>query len=305
MARSLRSDRGAILIAVLGMTALAAAIAMEIAYSSRIEGERVLAMKERAHALLFAEAGYKIALEALAQSDAFIVPPSDPQSKPLTWSKPEGEARAMIVDESALFPLHLLLDAKGLLHIGWKTRLERLFNIEEIPIPLIDALIDYADPDDAPFPRGAEAPAYRSMQPPRKPPNRMLKSLGELELVHGFDTEAAAAIAKLSRLHGDALVNINHAPPAVLASLSTKINRDDARRIAARARTTPYKTLSEIRDAIDIDDAALNELSAVATVAPNLFRIISEGRSGSSEVVIVTIVARQDDRFTVKWRRME
>lgn len=292
-----KNKRGVILIAVLGITALAAAIAMELAYHARIEGERVIMTHERSRALLMAESGYLLALEAL-DYDSFA-------TGPFMMARDEGSVSITIRDESALFPLHTLFDGTGLLNIGAKTRFERLIEMARLSSAVVDPLLDYMDPDDQPFPRGAERGSYLTMTPPRQPANRMLYSLDELEHVYGFDTGSVQTLTSLSRLHGSGFVDINTAPPEVIASLSAEISLDAAKRIADRAQVMRYKTLDEVHDVVPISDAGMAELGSVAQVEPSVFRVISKGSSGSTEVTISTIVERQAGQYAVKYRRME
>lgn len=294
----MRRDRGVILIAVLGITALAAAIAMEIAFSVRIESERVEASRERTRAMLMAESGFRLAAEAIMQDSGAAV------GRSINWNREDGSFAVEILDESARFPFHTLFD-EGLLNIGAKTRFERLVEISELEPELIPGVLDYLDPDREPFPGGAEDAPYRLMNPPRRPANRMLYSLRELDNISGVDTPAAEKLRELCRLHGDERININKAPAEVIASLSEEISLDEARRIAGRATVRPYATVADIRDVVSLPPEVVDEIGAFATTNSSLFRVVSTGRSGSTEIIMTTVLERQAEDIAVKYRLLE
>ncbi len=83
---------------------------------------------------------------------------------------------------------------------------------------LSDALLDWTDLDDEPRPSGAEAEWYRSRS--RRPPgNRPLAATAELGYVRGFDSSRVRALERLVTTRGGPTVDINVAPPEVLAVL--------------------------------------------------------------------------------------
>lgn len=300
-----RRKRGAVLIAVLALAALSAAIAMEVAYLTRVEGDRVKMERDRVQAELMARAGYDFALEALAHDPTEIDSLEDIWAKPIEWSRDEGRVSVAITDEASRFPLQKLFDASGLLDVGMRTRFDRLLAALELPTSLSDKLIDYSDADNTPFPEGAEAEAYLAMQPPRRPANRPIQSLEELEQVAGFDSATAAKLAEHVTLWNAGPVNINTASPEVLMACCGKLVYDQADRIVARAKFSRYSAVKDVTDVAVLDAGGLDELSSQAGVASKTYRIVSRGVAGGVDVVLTTIVERQGERFAVKYRRME
>jgi general secretion pathway protein K len=82
---------------------------------------------------------------------------------------------------------------------------------------LTDAVLDWRDADDVPRPLGAEAEWYRTGR--RLPRNGPLADVRELALVRGFDSATAARLQPLLTTDGTGQINLNTAPPAVLATL--------------------------------------------------------------------------------------
>jgi general secretion pathway protein K len=83
---------------------------------------------------------------------------------------------------------------------------------------LTDALLDWRDPDDVPRESGAEGAWYRD-QGRRAPRNGPLADVGELAFVRGFDAARVASLMPLLTIRGGVQVDLNAAPPAVLAAL--------------------------------------------------------------------------------------
>ncbi|MDQ3427919.1 MAG: type II secretion system protein GspK, partial [Gemmatimonadota bacterium] len=83
---------------------------------------------------------------------------------------------------------------------------------------LADALLDWRDADDVVRPLGAEAEWYRSAGQ-RLPRNGPLADPAELRLVRGFGDSVTAQLAPLLTARGTGRLNLNSAPPSLLATL--------------------------------------------------------------------------------------
>jgi general secretion pathway protein K len=83
---------------------------------------------------------------------------------------------------------------------------------------LADAVLDWRDPDTLARPLGAEQAWYRARHrlSPRDGP---LADAAELRLVRGFDEATVRRLEPLLTTSGDLEVDLNAAPPAVLASV--------------------------------------------------------------------------------------
>ncbi|HBW47027.1 TPA: hypothetical protein DEF17_03735 [bacterium] len=303
LCNSSEKSKGAVLILALILSVLCAAIAVEIAYSVQIEGERVATQYSLEKAELLSQAGYELAIEILKRDDGAIDSQNDLWNNPIDYSNENGAVRVQIFDESGKFPINSLTSSDGLLDIGWKGRFERLTSNLNMPEDLPDCVVDYIDPDDNMLIRGAEREYYERLEPPRLPANRRLMSLDELKFIKNLDDTSAQKLAGVTTLF-PTRININSASPDVLSSLLPSITLDDANRISARRTITPFKNLSELNDIIKLSEDDFNELNGLASVSSTLFRIESTGRSGSSEIKIVTIVERQGADFVIKYRRM-
>jgi general secretion pathway protein K len=83
---------------------------------------------------------------------------------------------------------------------------------------LVDALMDWRDPDDLARPQGAEAAWYRE-RGRRLPRNGPLASVAELGLVRGFGDSVVRRVGTLITVRGDGRINPAIAPVEVVAGL--------------------------------------------------------------------------------------
>jgi general secretion pathway protein K len=83
---------------------------------------------------------------------------------------------------------------------------------------LVDALLDWRDPDDLPRPHGAEAEWYGAHRKPL-PRNGPFVAVAELARVRGFDGVEIRRWESLLTTDGSGRVNLNSAPPEVLQTL--------------------------------------------------------------------------------------
>jgi type II secretory pathway component PulK len=91
------------------------------------------------------------------------------------------------------------------------------------PRELAQNLLDYLDSDDERISGGDENSYYLDQSPPYRAANRPLMSVQELGLVEGFDTTLTEALKPYVTVYpftGASGVDINTAPPHVLASAS-------------------------------------------------------------------------------------
>jgi len=109
---------------------------------------------------------------------------------------------------------------------------------------LADALLDWRDPDDVPRPHGAEREWYaaRSRRPPRNGP---FADATELRLVRGFDSAAVRRLEPLLTTSGGVEVDLNVAPPTVLATLPG-LDAAAIATIVTRRAVAPFGSTDEL-----------------------------------------------------------
>lgn len=300
-----RSHReGFVLVAVLALSTLAAAIAMEVAYLVRTEGERVAIEQERVQAGFFSEAGTLLAKDVILADLRDIDSREDIWNTPIFLNRPEGGIAVKIFDESGKFPVNRVINKDGLLDIAMKDALERLCARLDIPGFPADDILDFIDADDLPFRQGAESNYYTTLDPPRIAANRALIRAEELLGVRGLGTDDGRKLIAIVSTHGGTRINVNTAPADVIAALVPTLSRLTAERLASRAEVFPFRSLDEFAEVAGVSSADA-KLASVAGVNSDLFRIESAGTSGSVNVVTTMIVRRSDEGLQMLYRRVD
>jgi type II secretory pathway component PulK len=162
--------------------------------------------------------------------------------------------------------------------------------------PLVAALTDWVDADDEPEPGGAEAAHYARAGSPFRPTNQPMLRLEELTRVQGFSDSVANVLAPFVTVWGDGRVNVNTAPPEVLAAVPGLGTEGAEFVVAARqrdgvlvSRLAVSQQLAEMRGNVGA------QLGAVAAV-PSRILIVSrgwaEGHSLTHEIQAVLEIVR-------------
>lgn len=179
-----------------------------------------------------------------------------------------------------------LQDDAGLLSPNWASTamMQGFFTALDVPSDRWAGLeakrLDYQDPDSLHRLDGAEADHYRAAgRPP--PPNRAISTPLEFRRILQWDTvlerfDDAQLLGILSAHRGIA-VNLNSAPPAVLA-LIPGMDAAHAERLAAFRRHTPLVSVWQAREAFPIASFMEESLTLFPNQAGNL--ILWDRRQG-------------------------
>lgn len=150
-----------------------------------------------------------------------------------------GEAVGYLTDQQGAFNVNNLV-RDGKLSITELHHFQRLLAILELPASLAEALVDWMDSDNQVLGTGgAEDAYYLALNPPYLAANRPLSSIDELSLIRGFDETVRVRLRPyITALPAFTQINVNTAPPEILAAIIDGMNLDTARTVvAARERT--------------------------------------------------------------------
>jgi general secretion pathway protein K len=125
--------------------------------------------------------------------------------------------------------------------------LQRLLQELKLDPSIVHALVDWIDPDSNVSPGGAEDIDYLTSDPPYRSADRPLASVEELRLVRGFNAKTVATLAPYVTVLPTfaTTVNVNTASPLLLSALVPGLAVADAERIAADRLTNPFDDLAE------------------------------------------------------------
>lgn len=240
----MRRERGAALLLSLGVAATVALTVVDVLSQDRRTLRAAEHVAARAQVREMAVAGTAWA-QALLEDDAAATrfdALTEPWAAPLPPTPAEGgRVSGFIVDQQARFNLNTLVVA-GRADLRALARFQRLLSVLGLDPEPAGAAVDWLDADDEPFgTHGAETAFYAAQQPPRVAANRALVVAEELAMVRGFSPAVVERLRPfVTALPVRTPINVNTAPPEVLAALVAGLTLDAAQDIATRRRTVPF-----------------------------------------------------------------
>jgi general secretion pathway protein K len=237
-----RRESGIALIVALWLTVLLTVIASAFAYAMRSEALAARNALSLAQARAIADGAVeRMAFELSRPRNAPEVWEANGDTH--TWQDGDTAVAAVAVDEAAKIDLNVAPDVllKGLFqNVGGLDA--------EAAQKLVDAILDWRDPDDLRRPNGAEEPDYRAAGRKYRPANAAFETVGELRRVLGVTPALYARVAEsltvYSRQPGvntatasrDVLLSLPNATPEAIDAFLAQ--RRDAR--AAKLPVPPF-----------------------------------------------------------------
>ncbi|MGQ9695496.1 MAG: type II secretion system minor pseudopilin GspK [Thermodesulfobacteriota bacterium] len=216
----------------------------------------------------------------------------------------EGYFAGKINDEHAKFNPNFLVDAYGMVNLKKRNQLERLLVILGHDGKVIDAILDWLDPDDQRRPLGAERDYYEMEKKIKGPANGPLSNLQEMMLIKGMDqkifygSEDKEGLGKYLTLYSNGRININTAPLPVLMSLSPKIDQPLAQTLVAYRRQKPFKKLEDLRN-VPGWDGIYAEISSEITVRSNFFSVSILSNFREAKSIIQAVLKREGKKTKI------
>lgn len=274
-------ERGVALLLALLILTLLVALILEFDAEARREYREAAAFRDNFKASMLTRAAVQAARAVLQQDFLRDKQTGDKYDGPADlWAMPiknyaigDGLLSAQIQDERGKLNLNdLAADASDELQKKAKIqRVKRLFELLQINPDLVDALVDWIDPDDNPQPAGAESLYYQSQKPAYRAANASLPSLGDLRLVKGFTPEIVDRLSRYVTVYppeGGVPINLNTADPLVIQALDPEITQTTAMEIV---QGRPFKTK------VDLDRVgSFQAIGAKLRASPDGYDVKSE-----------------------------
>ncbi|MGH8442213.1 MAG: type II secretion system minor pseudopilin GspK [Nevskiaceae bacterium] len=182
-------------------------------------------------------------------------------------------------------------------------RLLRALPDQDAPPGLVDAIVDWSDPDQDPGSmNGAEDGEYLSLDPPYRAANRPFTVVSELLAVRGMTPKLYEALhphvaALPAEGSGRATpINVNTASEAVLRSLADQVEDAKLRAWLELRKEKPVRDAAGL-DALLRDGPWLSaEVKDQLTWRSRYFQIQGQVFVGSSRVALYSLIQRQEDQ---------
>jgi general secretion pathway protein K len=201
----------------------------------------------------------------------------------------DGEIRGAIVDAQG----RLNVNALGMAGASApeRTRLATLFARTGAPPAAPDIVSDWIDEDAAVRDSGAEDAFYLGERWPHLPPNGPLTRVAELGSAKDITPRALSAVLpSLSALPTGTPVNVNTAPPEVLAAIVDNLDGERLQALLADRARKPYTTVAEFRARLPGGATLASDVGLA--VASSYFLITVEARQGATRSRARALVRR-------------
>jgi len=246
-----RAQSGVALVTAVMIVAIAAAIAVQIAFAHQIWFRQMENVADRdatdwlrRGALHWASLAL---LEDAAQNSTDHLGENWAMGLP-TLPVEGGTIKVSIEDAQGRFNLNSVVNPAS------RQVLDRLLQVLRLDPQLANAVLDWIDTDDlvSPGGGGAEDVDYLNFNPPYRAANQPMASVDELRLIRGFDAKTVAALLPYVTVLPVATndINVNTASPVVLAALVPRLDLTNAQGIAEDRGKTPYKTIEDFKKAL-------------------------------------------------------
>jgi general secretion pathway protein K len=282
-----KSERGVALLATLMAVALMTILVVDFTTSSALGYRSAANQANELRAEYLARSAVNVGLALLAKQ-ALTNTASQQSFTALTqpWATPfppvpmeGGTATVSIVDEARKFNINQIINPRsGAVSQLYLPVLQRLFAILNIDPQIIPAIIDWLDPDSVESPGGAEADYYMRLTPPYQPRNGPMPTIGDLRMVRGIDTATFMRLRQFLTVAPEPRINVNTAPPELIASLSDSLAHDDSvvKAIVAARLREPFQNLTDLGNLVGAG-GDFNKISTLLTTSSSYFTITGVG----------------------------
>ena len=241
-----------------------------------------------------AEAWARVLLRRAAQENPFDALDQD-------WAQPlppmlieGGGLQGQIQDEQGRFNLNNLVDG-ATDNPAAILQFQRLLRLLELDERLVNALLDWLDPDiNARFPEGAEDDTYLGREPPYRAANAPLAHVSELRLVAGYDAQVVERLLPyVTALPQATALNVNTAPALLLATLVEGMSPVEAEGLAQTRDEEPFQSLAQFTAHTAFAGRELLEVPL--TLRSEFFRLQGQVAVGMAEAWQSSLLQRGPD----------
>lgn len=297
-------ERGVALLVVLLGVALMTLIIVDFCTTAALGYLSAANQANELRAYFLARSGVAVGLGLLAEDsrlDSAVQTPYDSLTD--VWAAPfppvnvdGGTASIAIVDEARKINLNQLINANnGEMNPDVAQTLERLFTLVGVDPQIIPAIADWIDPDSMPSGEGgAEMDYYMRLMPPYAPRNGPMPTIGDLKMVRGVDDATFNRLLPFVTVDPEMQVNVNTAPPEVLAAISPALfaNPDLVKAIVTARTIRPFSNMTDVGNIPGVGQY-ITDLSKVLTTRSNFFTINGMGTFAGARKMVHSTFRRQ------------
>lgn len=306
----MKNEKGFALVITLVVSALLVALVAEFVNEVYVDTSSRQNFVDGQQASILAESGVAggIKVLQLTMASQGFTSLLDPWAKPLKLDDEQGTIEVTIEDEAAKINLNSIAGANGNFIDAYYPLATRFLKKVGLTPDLCDGIADWIDTNDEPKPAGGETTYYRTLQSPYGAKNAWFDTVDELRLVKGFDAKTMERLHPFITVFANSLpgspapVNINTAPPEVLAALDEGLSDDLVGRIMDYRKTTPFKSPADILKVAGLDKIGIALQTRIQTKS-TVYRLVSRGQVNETARIIETVVRIDGSQATMLYWR--
>ena len=315
------NERGVALLVVLLGIALMTLIVVDFAMTSGLGFVSAANQANELRAGFLARSGVNIGLGLLAEDarskeQQTTVTASACESLNDVWAVPfppmpleGGNVSLSIVDEARRLNLNSMVAQNGAPNQAAIAKIQRLFTILDVNVDLVQGIIEWITPSGANS-TGGGADFYLGLQPPYQPRFGPMPTIGDLQMVKGFNeaifnrvspflTVFPVQIVNSALMRANARasqVNANTASPEVLAALEPEMMEDQkiVQEIIAAREIRPFSQTTDIMNLPDLGEVA-QRLSQDVVMRSQFFTINGTGTYAGARKIITATFHRESN----------
>jgi general secretion pathway protein K len=302
-----KNENGVALILTLLVTAILVTLIVEVNYSTQVDLRIAGNFRNDLQAYYLAKSGVNIAMSYLK----YDLENTDTDNLDEDWAKsyppiPVGAGFVKVVteDENARINVNKVVTGDGKLDPNILNAVSILFQRADVDEGILNAIIDWIDPDDDPLPGGGESSYYGSLDPPYECKNAPLDTISELLMIKGVTDEVYGKISKYLTIYSNGKINVNTVDKEVLMCLDEEIDEAVVEGIMEYRQEKPFEANEELRDVIN-NDELYGRISPMIDVKSNAFSVTSAGRVERVEKAIRAVIDREGKRISCRYWRVE
>ena len=299
--------RGAALIIAMLVAAHAAVIAMSIATAQQQWAATVMQRRDQVQAQALALAGVQWARQIMFDDAAHgsIDHLGEPWALPLPATPIEnGSIEGRIIDAQGLLNVNDLGSAAATGSIA-RQRFTRLFASLGLPSALLDTLGDWVDTDNTVRQNGAEDAWYLAQTPPSLAANAPMVRASEAALVKGIVPQSLETLLpNMTALPAGTQLNVNTAPPAVLATVADGLAGGPMATLVATRGQRPFSSIADFRSRLPQGITLGDETTL--SVSSQYFLVTVRARQGETQARARALLKRGGSGWpTIVWQVIE
>lgn len=310
-----RNERGVALLAVLLGVALMTLLVVDFAMTSGVGFVSAANQANELRAGYLARSGISVGLGLLAESARAQTQEKTPvDSLNDAWATPfplmavgGGSVQLAIVDEARKLSINAMVNQNPGATIGQNAlgspnqnaiaKVQRLFMILGVNPDLVQGIISWITPIGAGA-AGNSGDYYLGLVPPYQPRYGPMPTIADLRMVQGFNDAVFSQVSPFLTVMNEKGVNVNTAPPQVLAALEPQWMEDQqiVQEIVEARAIRPFTQPTDLKNILGT--AAPPTLERDVTMQSTYFTITGMGTYAGARRIVSATFQRQVQQNT-------